>query len=283
MTSIHEIKNLTGPNLLNFLEGKRAFVYTEPDGKRVFGYTEPEEKGFHTTGNIGALLNSHPNKLHSIKDGILFNPTNLTNSNNTLIGRVHPMKNDWRILTATEPNTETFYCDEQPLSELLPHYPNGVPNIILNPTCNMTIGGLASPTLAGISLMGINNPDVLNNATNDIGHQLNAYGFANKNGTRALGEGKNSCQKLTAGLNVPPLKVQENRNDSYIASPALSLPGETNIQDLYQVGNWTDPRLFPNNFINEFNNYVGEGCNGPPGTFVPAGPSGRRPNQRGPM
>lgn len=274
MTSIHEIKNSNGPNLLNFLEGKRAFAYTEP-----------EEKGFHTTGNIGALLNSNPSKLLSIKDGILFNPTNLTNSNNTLIGRVHPMKNDWRILTATEPNTETFYCNPQPLSELLPNYPNGVPNTILNPTCNMTIEGKASPTLAGISLMGINDPDVLNNATNDIGHELNAYGHANRYGTRALGEGKNSCQKLTPGLNVPPLKVQENRNDSYIAKPSPSLPHQT-YNNLYQVGNWTYEKQFPNNFINEFNNYVGEGCNGPPGPPRPprpphpSGPGGRRPYQR---
>lgn len=279
MTNIHEIKDLNGPNLLNFLEGKRANTYTEP-----------EERGFPTAGNIGALLNSHPSKLRSIKRGILFNPTNLTDSANTLIGRVHPMKNDWRILTTTEPNTEILYCNEQPLSELLPHYPNGVPNTILNPTCNMTIKGKASPTLAGISLMGINDPDVLNNPINDIGHQINAYGHANEYGTRALGEGKNSCQKLTAGLNVPPLKVQENINDSYIASPALSLPGQTNIQDLYQVGNWTDKKLFPNNFINEFNNYVGEGCNGthvptrpPSGPSGPSGPGGRRPNQRGPM
>lgn len=274
MTSIHENKSLKDINLFNFLNGKRATAYTVP-----------EEIGFQTTGNIGSLLNSHPAKLASINDGILFNPTNRTYSRETIVGRVHPMKNDWKVLHAEQPPTPQLYCDEQPLSDLMPFYPNGVPNKILNPTCNMTIDGVASPTLAGINMMGGNDPKMFNNPHNDIGHEINAYGIANKYGTRALGQGKNSCQKLTNGLNVPQLKVENNNHGSYVANPALSLPGQKNLQDLYTVGNWTDPNIFPNNFINTFNENVGEDCYGPgPGPSppipvrpIPRGPGGRRP------
>ena len=273
MTSIHENKSYIDLNLFNFLNGKRATAYTVP-----------EEIGFQTTGNIGALLNSHPAKLASINEGILFNPTNRTDSRETIIGRVHPMKNDWTVLHAEQPPTPQLYCDEQPLSELLPSYPNGVPNIILNPTCNMTIDGVASPTLAGISMMGGNDPKMFNNPDIDIGHQINAYGIAKEHGTRALGEGKVACQELTEGLNVPPLIVQSNNHGAYIASPN-DPSGQTDLQDLYAVGNWTDPNKFPNNFINRFNQHVGEGCDGPgpsPGPGPGPGPINVRPIPRGP-
>ena len=267
MTSIHQNKSAKNLNLLNFLNGKRATAYTVP-----------EEIGFQITGNIGSLLNSHPAKLASINEGILFNPKNHTDSYNTIIGRVHPMKKDWTVLHKNEeqPPTPSLYCNEKPLSELMPFYPNGIPNKILNPTCDMTIDGVASPTLAGISMMGGNDPNMFNNPYNDIGHEINAYGIANKYGTRALGQGKNSCEKLTDGLNVPPLKVENNNQGAYVANPALSLPGQKNLQDLYAVGNWTDPKLFPNNFINEFNQNVGQGCDGPgpgPGPGPSPGPS----------
>ena len=272
MSSIHENKSSKDLNLFNFLNGKRATAYTVP-----------EEIGFQTTGNIGSLLNSHPSKLTSINEGILFNPTNRTDSSKTIVGRVHPMLDDWRVLHKEQPPTPQLYCDEQPLSELMPFYPNGNPNKILNPTCNMTIDGVASPTLAGISMMGGNDPNMFNNPYNDIGHQINAYGYANEYGTRALGQGKFACQQLTEGLNVPPLRVQHNNHGAYIASPDISLPGQTDLQDLYAVGNWTDPNKFPNNFINTFNQNVGEGCDGPgprPPIHVrpiPRGPGGRRP------
>lgn len=272
MTSI-ENKTPNDINLYNFL-----------NGARVNAYTVPEEKGFHTTGNIGSLLNSNPSKLANINEGILFNPTNYTDSSNTIVGRVHPMKKDWTILgkNVEQPPTPQLYCNEQPSSELLPHYPNGIHNKVLNPTCNMTIGNTASATLAGISTAFINNPDVLNNPYNDIGHELNPYGFANHNGMRVLGLGKVSCQKLEAGLNVPPLKVETNNNGAYIANPANSLPGQEDLQDLYQVGNWSDPNMFPHNFINAFNENVGEGCSVPvhPVRPIPSGPGGRRPNPR---
>lgn len=262
MTSIHDIKNNKECNLLNFLNGSQAKAYTTP-----------EEKGFHLTGNIGSLLNINPIKLSSVEDGIMFNPINHTDSTNTIISKVHPAKKDWKILQQEQPLTPQLYCDEQPLSELMPFYPNGIPNKILNPTCNMTIDGVASPTLAGISIMGINDPTIFNNPYNDIGHQINAYGYANEYGTRALGQGKVSCQKLTEGLNVPPLKLNINNNGAYVANPALSFPGQYDLQDLYQVGNWSDSNKFPGNFINEFNNNVGEGCTEPP---LPVGRSGRR-------
>ena len=152
MTSIHENKSLKDINLFNFL-----------NGMRVTTYTVPEEMGFQTTGNIGSLLNSDPAKLALINDGILFNPTNKTLSDNIIVGRVHPMKNDWTVLNHEQPSTPQLYCNEQPLSDLMPYYPNGVPNKILNPTCNMTINGVASPTLAGISMMGVNDHNIFNN------------------------------------------------------------------------------------------------------------------------
>lgn len=253
MTSIYEIKDNNDLDLLNFLNGVRSK-----------NYTVPEEKGFHTTGNIGSLLNSNLNELSQIKNGIIFNPTNKTDSSNTIVGKVSPSKKDWRVVNNEQPPTPLLYCNQQPLSELMPYYPNGIPNILLNPTCNMTINGFASPTLYGGSTMGINNPKVFNNENNDIGHELNAYGIAKENGTRALCQGKFSCEDLPPGLNVPPLSVTQNNDGVYIANPALSLDGQ---KELYQVGNWSDPNLFPHNFINEFNQNVGQ-CQGP---------SGRRP------
>ena len=57
MTSIEHIKNANDNSLFRFLNGHRAEAYVVP-----------EEKGFHTTGNIGALLNSSPGFLNQIKD-----------------------------------------------------------------------------------------------------------------------------------------------------------------------------------------------------------------------
>lgn len=245
MSNIYDIKKYNNINLYDFLNGNRSS-----------NYTVPEEMGFPTTGNIGSIINTNPNELSNINNGILYNPTNKTNSNETIIGRINPSKKDWKILKTEQPETPLLYCNEQQLSDLLPFYPNGIPNKIINPTCNMTINGVASPTLAGISLMGINNSDIINNPYNDIGHQLNAYGFANENGTRALGQGKVSCQELTEGLNVPPLKLEKNNNNAFVTNPSITNP---NVP-LYQVGDWSNKNLFPNNFINVFNQNVGNGC-----------------------
>ena len=72
----------------------------------------------------------------------------------------------------------------------------------------MTIDGVASPTLAGISMMSGNDPNMFNNPHNDIGHQLMhmellSYGLKHSEKAKLL------AQELKDGLNVPPLKVQK--------------------------------------------------------------------------
>jgi hypothetical protein len=269
MTSIHNVKTNKNVNLYDFLTGNRA---TE--------YTVQEETGFPTTGNIQALLNSNPHSLRNVYDGIMFNPTNHTNDLETTIGKINPKKHDWTPLKQPQPKTEQIYCDEMPHSELLPFYPNGVPNIVLNPTCDMSLGGTASVTLAGISTMGITDINVLNNPYNNIGHELNPYGIATKYGQRVLGQGFNACQDIGAGLNVPILKTKPNNNGSFI-----SVPTQMNKDiPLYQVDDWSDSTNFPNNFLAEFNNYVGVGCSIPdsdPIIVGPSGPSGPSGRHRG--
>ena len=277
MTSIEHIDN-NNNTLLNFLNGRRAS-----------SYVVPEEKGFHTTGNIGSLLNSSPSYLNTITNGILLNNQNLTDNSNTFIGKTHAMKHDWKPLKESQPTTPLLYCNQQQLSELLPFYPNtetfenpnGIPNILLNPNCNMQIDNVAAPQIYGGTSAFVNNPDVLNNPHNDIGHELQPYGIANHNGMRALSQGKNSCQILKDGLNVPNLQVHQNKNGAYIASPRTMYPGIP----LYQVGDWTNE--VPNNFLQEFNENVGEYCRpgpGPgPGPRPPIpGPGPRPPPQPGP-
>jgi hypothetical protein len=271
MTSIEHIKNANDNSLFRFLNGHRAEAYVVP-----------EEKGFHTTGNIGALLNSSPGFLNQIKDGIIVNNRNLTDHSETFIGRIHPMKNDWRPLERAQPQTPLIYCDEQPLSQLLPFYPNtatlenpqGIPNVLLNPNCNLELGGVAAPQLYGGTSAFVNNKDVLNNPDNDIGHELQPYGIALGNGLRGLSQGKHSCEILGAGLNVPNLRTHTNKNGAYIASPRTMAPHIP----LYQVGDWTNE--VSGNFLQEFNNNVGQGCQGPsppspPGPRPRPGPSGR--------
>ena len=254
MTSIEHLNNSGDISLFNFLNGNRANVYTGS-----------EEKGFVTTGNIGSLLNSSPCYLNKIHTGILLNNRNKTDHTNTFIGRTLPTKNDWIPLKQPQPETPQTYCDIQPLSELLPYYPNtatsehphGIPNILLNPNCNMQIGGQPAPQVYGGTTAFINNPNVFNNPYNDIGHELEPYGIAEKNGLRALSQGKNSCEKLGAGLNIPNLDIHKNKHGAYIANPATMHPDFP----LYQVGNWTDIQSNNLNFLQEFNNNVGQGCN----------------------
>lgn len=266
MTSIHNIKSSTDNNLYNFLNGNRAH------------HTVPEERGFHTTGNVGSLYNVNPQTLQNVNEGIMFNPGNLTNHSETIIGMLHSPNNNWSTSKNRQPQTPRLYCNEQPLSELLPHYPNGTPNVILNPICNLTLNGVAAPQLAGISTMGVNSANMINNPLNDIGHELHTYGYANKYGTRALGQGRNACEELTPGLNVPPLKLEKNRNRAYISNPGTiheEIP-------LYQVGDWSDAEKFPQNFINEFNQNVGFGCYKGPKPPLPPGPLPPGPLPPGP-
>lgn len=252
MTDIQNIQNNNNLNLNNFLNGHIAETYTVP-----------EETGFQITGNIGALLNTNPNKLVTVKEGIMFNPFNHTDSTNTFVGKITAAKHDWARQKTPQPNTPLLHYNEKQTSDLLPQYPNGIENINLTPSPFMTLNGYASPTIAGITTFGINNPNILNNSNNDIGNELNTYGYANMNGTRALSQGRNSCEKLTPGLNVPELKVSTNKHNAYVANPVTMQPDIP----LYQVGDWT--KYAPNNFLNEFNNNVGEHCK----THSPPGPS----------
>ena len=262
MTSIHSVQNNHNLNLYNFLNGQRSN-----------DYTVQEEQGFQTTGNIQALLNSNPHSLKYITDGILFNPTNHTNNDETFINKINPTKQDWDPLSEPQPTTPHIYCDQQHNSELLPFYPNGVPNTVLNPTCKMMIDETASATLAGISTFGITDPYILNNPYNDIGHELNPYGYATPYGIRVLSEGKTACEDIGAGLNVPTLKTYQNDNGAFVAKPTQM---DENIP-LYQVGDWTNSNNFPDNFLAEFNENVGVGCvdvNVRPISVRPSGPSG---------
>ena len=251
MTNHNHNNNNNGPNVYGFINGNIGTAYVNP-----------EEKGFQVHGNIGSLLNSSACFLNNIHEGILLNSQNLTDHTNTIVGRVTSENNTWQIPAEPQPPTPLLYCDKTHLSELLPFYPNtesnlhpnGIPNILLNPNCDMKLGGHATPHLAGISSAFVNNPDVLNDTPNDIGHEVNPFGIANSNGLRALGQGRNSCQKLTQGHLVPYLNVEKNINNSYIANPTTFHPDVP----LYQVGNW--PEKVPGNFLQEFNNNVGQGC-----------------------
>jgi len=205
-------------HLNNFVQGYRSDYLVQP-----------EERGFNVTGNVGALLNSDPALLKTINDGILVNVLDRTSNPHYL------------------PTPQIYNQNDKRLSELLSHYPNGVPNVVLQPDQNMQIGNVASSTLAGISTFGINNSNVLNDNRQDIGHEIEAYGLANENGSRALGEGKWSCYPLEAGLNIPSLKVEKNANNAYVASPQSFSP----YVPLYQVGNWT--KIDNGNFLKEFN------------------------------
>ena len=228
-------------NLYDFIQGQRANTVNK------------EESGFRINGNIGSLLNSNPHYLKSIHEGILYSGANITNHSENIIGRIHAMKHDWKELKKTAPDTPLLYCNNQYKSELLPNYPNGIHNKVLSPNCNMMLGNVASPTLYGETTAFVNDPDILNNPVNNIGHEIQAYGIANKYGMRALGQGKNACEPLENGYNVPTLKVQKNKNGSYISKP-ISVHSDI---PLYQVGDWTEIKP---NFLSEFNDNVGEDC-----------------------
>jgi len=223
-------------------------VYTFLEGDIAKDYTNPEEKGFHITGNIGSLLNLPSKDLDSIHEGIVFNAFNHTDDSENIIGNVKPLKNDWAMQKIPQPKTPQLHCNEKQLSELLPHYPNGIPNINLNPNCDLKLGNYASPTLAGISTFGYNDPELINDARNNIGHELETYGIANKTGTRVIGQGRSSCDNLLPGYNVPSLKTVEN-NNSYYSTPVSFSPHVP----LYQVGNWTENT---DNFLKTFNENV---------------------------
>ena len=240
MTSIYNIQNNQYTNLNDFING---YIGEHP--------TVREEKGFQVTGNVGALLNSNPDYLKKINEGIMFNPQNITDNSQTFIGKIKPMKNDWSLFKQPQPPTPLQYCNEQPLSELLPYYPNGIPNKLLNPTCKMQLNGVAAPQLYGGSTAFVNNDDVVNNPNNNIGYELDPYGISNNNGLRAIGQNNYSCNILRPGHNVPNLGIQTNINNAYVAEP-YSFNKDV---PLYQTGDWTK---LPGNFINNYINNIGD-------------------------
>ena len=235
MTSIDNL------NLYDFIEGQRANT------------VNPEESGFRVNGNVGQILNLDKKELQKIHDGILYTGAGITNHTENTMGRIHATKHDWKELKQTAPDTPLLYCNNQYNSELLPYYPNGIKNTVLSPNCNMMLGSFASPTLYGETTAFVNDLNVLNNPSNNIGHEVEVHGIANQYGMRALGQGKNAYEKLQNGNNTPTLEVQQNKHGTYITN---SIPVHADVP-LYQVGNWLE---ITDNFLKEFNNNIGESC-----------------------
>ena len=209
-------------NLFNFTKGDIAN-----------NYCEPEEAGFPIQGNVQNIINTDVKKLQSIDNGILVNVRNKT-------------KRDPKAIQ-NQPDTPLIGCKKSVRqSELAPFYPNGTPNNVISPNCDLMLGNVGSPTLYGETTFGVNNPKILNNPNNNIGHEIETYGRANQNGSRALSQGKNSSSVLLPGHNYPKLANKEI-NGEYIVEP-VPCPG---MDKLYQVGDWT--KITPN-FLSNFNN-----------------------------
>ena len=274
MTSVKNInaydKERQNTNLYSFLKGDIGI-----------DYTVPEEKGFEIQGNIGAIFNTNPNKLKNVWNGLIVNTLNKTNNSLNLVNNIEPSKADYSSQNSHVVPTPLLFNQWDFLnkqSELLPTYPNSnnIPNKFITPDYNLEINGTASPTLYGESLAFINNHELITNPHNNIGNELEPYGLAVPNGGRALSQGKNSCVKdgfVQPGLNVPNLGIQHNNNNSFVANPSPQFPGQTR-EDLYTVGNWAqctdnscsvfaNPYSTDSNFIQEFNTYVGDRCQGP--------------------
>jgi len=203
------------------------------NGKRMNNYSEKTDYGFYTQGNIGSILNDKTCQSETFKGGgICVNQRNHTEKVSTHFLEYATKKLDTSITQ----------------SELLPHYPNGVKNMILGPEENLTLDRVGYPSLYGTTTAFINKPELINNPDNNIGHEIQSYGLANSSGSRSLGQGRHSKIDMTPGQNIPNLKVK-NINGNYISTP---VPIESDL-NLYQVGNWTK---LPNNFISNFENSI---------------------------
>ena len=230
--------NLFGMNTLNnFTKGNIAS-----------NYTVREEQGFPIQGAIGSILSLPKQSIDDVQDGLIINRLYKTNSSNNQINKFSPSHKNYVNPTIEQPSTPLLYCNSNHQSDLLPFYPNGQPNLNLNPSCdNLTINGTGSPTLYGTSTFGLNDIDLINNPNNSIGHELQYQGNANNLGSRSLGEGRHSCKELLPGYNVPNLKINNVSTETgYISEPVSfnhSIP-------LYQVGDWTKEG---DNFLKEFN------------------------------
>lgn len=226
------------------------------NGNIADNYTIQEQQGFPIQGAVGTILNvDKDKKLDNVNNGLVINTDVSTNNNQIFnsINRKSSNDNNWVNPNTPQPPTPILYCGEKKsgddeLSELLPYYPNGIPNVNVNPNCKtLTLNGVGSPLLYGASTFGVNDSSLLTNPQNNIGHEIETFGISNEFGSRALGQGKNACKPMMPGFNVPTLKTNKNKNNTYISSPtALNkhIP-------LYQVGDWTK---IPGNFLNNFEN-----------------------------
>ena len=220
-------------NLNDFLKGKIADIYTDKTSQ-----------GFPLMGNTGCIHNTPTPILKNIHDGILVNTANYTQLNNSNAETFNTS------YTTKQGTTPILYYDEEQISELLPYYPTGEPNKNLSPSCNLQLGSMAFPAMYGATTFGVNDPKVLNDSCNKIGHELQNMGIANKYGTRALGQGSYAQQKLVAGFNEPQLTVTQNENKMYYSTP------ESCHKDipLYQTGDWTTAP--GTNWLKEFTNGI---------------------------
>ena len=226
-------------------------LYNFTNGDIADNYTIKEERGFPIQGAIGSILNSNDNVLKNINDGLFLNIKNKTDHSHDMINTIFPRTMNHDGLYSNphheQPDTPLLYCDTSiKTSELLEQYPNGVPNKFIAPNCFLKVNNVLSPTLYGASTFGLNDVDILNNPNNNIGHEIENFGSANKYGSRAIGQGRNACKELMPGYNVPSLYTNNN-NNSYISEPGTF---DKDVP-LYQVGDWTKQ---PDNFMYEFNN-----------------------------
>lgn len=230
------------------------------DGNIAFNYINEEERGFPIQGTISPILNLDKNdNLKDIKDGLIINPVLRTidpNYNNrgsvfnteNNIGINQPNSTDLNFINSNMKIPPTPILEQNTISELLPKFSNGIVNKTLSPD-NKTfkLNNSGSPLLYGVSTFGVNNPELLTNPRNNIGHEIHQCGKANSNGIRALSQGKSANSEMMPGTNVPPLKTRKNNNGAFISEPVTF---NDNI-NLYQVGNWTK---IPGNFLYNFDN-----------------------------
>lgn len=230
------------------------------NGNIAENYINQEEKGFPIQGTVGTILNVNPqNNFSKINNGLVINPlfktidpenqnrdTVFNTENNIGINQYSSQDSQFNNPLIKHPPTPLLPQNDR--SELLPNFPNGIPNKMLSSdNKTLTLNDTGSPLLYGASTFGINKPSLLNNPQNNIGHELHPFGLANETGIRALSQGKSANHKMLPGFNVPSLEVNQNNNGAYLSEPVTF---NDNIE-LYQVGDWTN---IPGNFLYNFEN-----------------------------
>ena len=172
--------------ILNFTQGKRAN-----------DYSEPTQQGFNIQGNIGTILNS--NECDNKTTGLCINTGNKTENNETMFKEFDTMS----VSNGIE------------RSVLLENYPSGPPNMLLGSDFNNNLNGELHPALYGETTYGLNDSKLVSSSSNDIGHEIQAFGKANQYGSRALSQGKYSTEKMLPGYNIPQMDTVYS-GDRYI-------------------------------------------------------------------